>query len=217
MFNLPPATLWLAAVIGVCFFIDLLLPGTIGRIFFDSLAFNSLAFWPPGSDLPSLPGLLTLATYTLLHGDFMHLALNLGFLLAFGSYVERSMGLLPYLFLFVVCAIAGALTEFVFRGGSALILIGASGSVYGVTAAAICFMRVDPRPDRRRTALGFVVVLMGLNLLLGLSGLGEFLAGAQVGWKAHLGGFLAGLLIALVYCRRRPPPGSGGTAERLRQ
>lgn len=216
MFNLPPATLWLAAVIGVSFFVDLLLPGTVGRIFFDSLAFNSLTFWPPGSDLPSLTGLLTLATYTLLHGDFMHLALNLGFLLAFGSYVERSMGLLPYLFLFIVCAVAGALTEYAFRGGSELVLIGASGSVYGVTAAAICFMRVDPRPDRRRTALAFVAVLMGLNLMLGLTGLGEFLAGAQVGWKAHLGGFLAGLLIALAYCRWRPPSAPGGRAEGLR-
>ncbi len=203
MFNLPPATLWLAAFIAVSFVLDLLLPGTLGRVFYNNFAFISQNFWPPGSDLPSLAGSLTLVTYVLLHGDFMHLLLNLGFLLAFGSYVERCMGLVPYLALFVICAAVGALTEFAFRSDQLLILIGASGAVYGVTGAALRYMIIDPHPGRQRTALSFVLVIMGLNLVMGLSGIGDFLAGAKVGWKAHAGGFIAGMLFAYLFTLAR--------------
>lgn len=198
IFNLPPATLWLAVAMVIAFAIENLLQGWLWEFFFYNFAFISPFFWPPGYEMPRMGGLVTLVTHAFLHADLMHLALNLGFLLAFGSFVERHAGVLAFLFLFVVCAAAGALTEYFFRGGQDLVLIGASGAVYGITGAAVRFMLDGGGRQRRRMALSLVLVFMGLNLLLGISGIGDFLAGAQIGWKAHAGGFVAGLLCALL-------------------
>jgi membrane associated rhomboid family serine protease len=148
---------------------------------------------------------MTLVSYTFLHGDFMHLALNLGFLLAFGSFVERHLGLPRYLALFALTAAAGALAEYALSGGEPIALIGASGAVYGMTGAAMRFMFAGGGADRRRGALVFVGVFMGINLLLGITGLGDLLAGAAIGWKAHAGGFLAGALLSFLLGGRRAP------------
>jgi membrane associated rhomboid family serine protease len=204
MFNLPPGTLWLALAMIAVFALQNILEGRAWSWFMSTFAFVSSSFWPPYSDLPSLMGLATLVTYAFLHADFMHILLNLGFLLAFGSFVERHMGLVPYLLLFALTAAAGALTEFHFRGPEPLALIGASGAVYGMTGAAMRFMFASGQRDQRRRALAFVGVFMGLNLLFGASGLGDFLAGAQIGWKAHAGGFVAGVALSYLLAGRRP-------------
>ncbi|WP_193370004.1 rhomboid family intramembrane serine protease [Pelagibius marinus] len=205
VFNLPPGTLWLTLAMLACFALQNILEGPAWTWFMSALAFVSPVFWPPGSDLPSLLALPSLVTYAFLHADFMHLALNLGFFLAFGSFVERHLGLLPYLLLFALTAAAGALAEFWFRGAEPVALIGASGAVYGMTGAAMRFMFASGQPGQRRRALAFVGVFMGLNLVFGISGLGDFLAGAQIGWKAHAGGFIAGTALSFLLARR--PPG----------
>ena len=203
MFNLPPGTLWLAVAIVAVFGLENILEGPAWSWLFNTFAFVSTTFWPPGAAAPSLQGVMTLVSHAFLHGDFMHLALNLGFLLAFGSFVERHLGLLRYLALFALTAAAGALTEYAFRGAGPIALIGASGAVYGMTGAAMRFMFAGGGADRRRGALVFVGVFMGINLLLGITGLGDLLAGAAIGWKAHAGGFLAGVLLSFLFGGRR--------------
>jgi len=128
---------------------------------------------------------------------------NLGFLLAFGSFVERSFGTLRYLAIFVICAGVAALAEFLLRDAEQQALIGASGAVYGMTGAAAYLMFLVGQPSQRRGLLVFVLVIMGLNLLLGATGLGDLLAGARIGWKAHAAGFVAGLVLALLMRRGR--------------
>lgn len=204
MFHLPPGTLWLSLAILIAFGVENVLQGRLWQLFFYNFAFVSPFFWPSGNALPRMGGLISLVTHAFLHADLMHLVLNLGFLLAFGSFVERNIGVLAFLLLFVICAAVGALTEFVFRDERDLVLIGASGAVYGITGAAVRFMLADDSHDRRRRALSFVLVIMGLNLLLGISGLGDFMAGAQIGWKAHAGGFVAGFLLAFLFTAGRP-------------
>lgn len=206
VFNLPPGTMWLALALIACFALQNLLEGRAWSWFMSNLAFVSPNFWPPDSATPNLLAVPSLVTYAFLHGGFMHLVLNLGFFLAFGSYVERHMGLVSYLLLFVLTAAAGALAEFWFRGPEPLVLIGASGAVYGMTGAAARFMFAAGHPDQRRRALAFVAVFMGLNLVFGISGLGDFLAGAQVGWKAHVGGFVAGAVLSYLLLPGRRPP-----------
>ncbi|MGD1877481.1 MAG: rhomboid family intramembrane serine protease [Kiloniellaceae bacterium] len=206
MFNLPPGTLWLTvAMIGV-FLLEQVLEGPAWTWLFNTFAFVSTTFWPPGAGAPTLAGAMTLVTYAFLHADFMHIALNLGFLLAFGSFVERNLGLWRYLLLFALTAAVGALTEFWFRGPEPLALIGASGAVYGMTGAAMRFMFAGGGAEQRRRALLFVGVFLGLNLLFGATGLGDFLAGATVGWKAHAGGFVAGALLSFLLGGARPIP-----------
>ncbi len=205
MFNLPPGTLWLTLAMLACFALQHILEGPAWSLFMSTLAFVSTVFWPAGSELPSLTALPSLVTYAFLHADFMHLALNLGFFLAFGSFVERHLGLIPYLLLFSLTAAGGALAEFWFRGAEPVVLIGSSGAVYGMTGAAMRFMFASGQPGQRRRALAFVGVFMGLNLLFGISGLGDFLAGAQIGWKAHAGGFVAGAVLSFLLPGGRPP------------
>ncbi|MGE5767396.1 MAG: rhomboid family intramembrane serine protease [Bacteroidota bacterium] len=198
IFNLPPGTLWLALAMIAVFVLESLLEGPAWSWLLNTFAFVSTAFWPPGAALPTAQGVMTLVSHAFLHADLVHLALNLGFLLAFGSFVERHLGLARYLLVFALTAAAGALTEYALRGGEPLALIGASGAVYGMTGAAIRFMFAGGGAARRRGALGFVGVFLGLNLVLGLTGLGDLLAGAAVGWKAHAGGFLAGALLSVL-------------------
>ena len=204
MFNLPPGTKWLALAMLAAFALQNILEGPAWTWFMSTFAFVSTTFWPPGSELPSLLGLASLVSYAFLHADFMHILLNLGFLLAFGSFVERHIGLLPYLLLFALTAAAGALCEFFFRGPEPLVLIGASGAVYGMTGAAMRFMFAGGQPADRRRALSFVGVFLGLNLLFGISGLGDLLAGARIGWQAHAGGFVAGAVLSFLLPGARP-------------
>jgi membrane associated rhomboid family serine protease len=204
MFNLPPGTLWLALAMVLVFLLQSLLDGPAWTWLLNTFAFVSTSFWPPAAAGPTLHGLMTLVTYAFLHADFMHLALNLGFLLAFGSFVERHLGSARYLLLFVVTAALGALAEYAFRGGEPIALIGASGAVYGMTGAALRYMFAGGGAARRRGALVFVGVFMGINLLLGITGLGDFLAGAAIGWKAHVAGFVAGAALSFLLGGRRP-------------
>lgn len=203
MFNLPPGTLWLALAMIAVFVLQSLLEGQAWSWLLNTFAFVSTAFWPPAAPFPTAQGVMTLVSHAFLHADLVHLGLNLGFLLAFGSFVERHLGLFRYLLVFALTAAAGALTEYAFRGAEPLALIGASGAVYGMTGAAIRFMFASGGAARRRAALGFVGVFLGLNLVLGLTGLGDLLAGAAVGWKAHAGGFLAGALLSVLLGPRR--------------
>jgi membrane associated rhomboid family serine protease len=198
MFNLPRGTLWLTVAMVAVFGLENILEGASWRWLFNTFAFISAVFWPQGAGVPTVQGVMTLVSYAFLHADFMHLALNLGFLLAFGSFVERHLGLVRYLLLFALTAAVGALTEFYFAGPEPVALIGASGAVYGMTGAAMRFMFAGGGSDQRRRALIFVLVFLGLNLVFGMTGLADFLAGASVGWKAHAGGFVAGALLSFL-------------------
>ena len=202
-FNLPPGTLWLGLAMVLVFALENLLEGAAWTWLFNTFAFISTVFWPPGAAGPDAAGLATLVTYAFLHADFLHLALNLGFLLAFGSFVERHLGAARYLLLFALTAAAGALTEFYFAGPEPVALIGASGAVYGMTGAAMRFMFTGGGSGQRRRALVFVLVFLGLNLVFGMTGLADFLAGAAVGWKAHAGGFVAGAALSFLLGRPR--------------
>ena len=209
VFNLPPATKWLALAMIAAFAVEQLLEGDAWLWFFTHFAFVSVVFWPPGAELPSPGALHSLVSYAFLHNDLLHLAVNLGFLLAFGSFVERSFGTLRYLATFVICAGVAALAEFFLRDAEVQALIGASGAVYGMTGAAAYLMFLVGQGRQRRGLLVFVLVIMGLNLLLGATGLGDFLAGARIGWKAHAAGFAAGLLLAPLMSRGRGPARPG--------
>ena len=95
-------------------------------------------------------------------------------------------------------AAAGALAETVAAGARFVFVIGASGAVYGMMGAAVPILFRTGMPARRHRALEFVAVILGLNFLLAVLGVADFLAGAEVAWRAHMGGFLAGLLLGFL-------------------
>lgn len=199
VFNAPPATMVLVlAILGV-FALLHLVPMRMANV----LAFE-LGLVPDRIRLglaeplswAALHGAATLVSHAFVHWDVIHVAVNAGFLLAFGSLIERIAGPVRFAAVFVLSAIAGALIQLLFVGDGFAIMFGASGGVSGLMGAAVRLMladRLDPR--RRRLGLNLIFVLVGLNLLMGLFGGGLFGLDAAIAWQAHLGGFVAGFLM----------------------
>lgn len=171
-----------------------------------------------------LPGgfgaeLWTFVTYAVIHADWMHYGVNAVWLLPFGSAVARRFGPVRFLLFFAVTAAAGAAAFLATHAGEEVPVIGASAAISGTMAAAMrfAFQRGGPLSFRRNgdatdyrvpaiplsgvlrdpRVLAFLVVWFGINILFGLSSLPMPGVGANqvVAWEAHLGGFLAGLLL----------------------
>jgi membrane associated rhomboid family serine protease len=145
-------------------------------------------------------------TSMFLHGGLMHLLGNMLFLYVFGDNVEDYFGHFFYLVFYLFCGIGSGLTHVLFNLHSSLPAIGASGAISGVMGAyAVLF-------PRARVLMLFFIILIPIPALfvLGywfvlqfLSGIGD-LGGAATGgvaFWAHIGGFLIGVLVALVVKR----------------
>ncbi len=157
----------------------------------------------------------SVATYALLHGSWMHLAFNALWLLAFGTPVARRFGVVRFLLLFLAATIAGSLFYWVMRPLDVTPMVGASGAISGVMAAAVRFVFGPGRATafgrsapsvlyapaqplsgllENRQALGFIIAWLVINLLAGFAS-GAFGADGAIAWEAHIGGFLAGLAL----------------------
>lgn len=160
-------------------------------------------------------------TYSLLHADWTHLAVNGLWLTAFGAPVARRFGAMRFLALFAVTSIAGALAHFMTRPVDLAPVIGASAAVSGLTAAALRFIfqpgaplgaqpwygRLSPDDAVRQPALGlsealrdrrviqFAVIWFVINLAVGLLAGPLGVSDLSVAWEAHIGGFVAGFLL----------------------
>jgi len=171
-------------------------------------------------------------THALLHADLMHLGFNSLWLLIFGTVVARRLGPWRFLVLAAIAAMAGAAAMLLLHWGEASIMIGASGSVSGLMAAAMPIMfgggyRWGPAQQRdlasahvlspgeflrNRRALTFTAIWLAITLYSGATGWtgNSFLAEARIAWEAHVGGFAAGLIGFYLLDRRRmrrPPFG----------
>jgi membrane associated rhomboid family serine protease len=164
--------------------------------------------------------LWTFFTYAFLHADLLHIGLNLAWLIPFGTALARRFGAWRYVLFMLVTAAAGALAQLFSSPQETAPMIGASAAISGAMAAAMrfIFQRHGPLESWRDGAgdgeayrvpavpllatfrdlrfLLFLAVWMGLNALFGLGAVsfgGE--AGQQIAWQAHIGGFVAGLLL----------------------
>lgn len=153
-------------------------------------------------------------TYAFLHGDWMHVAINCVWLAAFGSPLARRFGAVRFLVFSAIGAIAGAALHLAVYPNSLVPMVGASAAVSAQMAGAARFVfqaggpmwgRGAPgayaRPAapltevvRDRRVLAFLGVWFGINIVFGLTG-GAGLAEGGVAWDAHIGGFVAGLLL----------------------
>ncbi len=170
--------------------------------------------------------LWTVLTYGFLHGSWMHVVSNAVWLAAFGSPVARRLGPGRFVNLMALSTIAGALLHWWTRDLDIQPLVGASAGISGLTAAAIRFvfapgLRFGALGDdavvrsipaeplgrlwRNSRALLFVVFWFVTNILFGAGLVPIFGEGASIAWQAHIGGFLAGLLLFPLFDRGRPP------------
>ncbi len=178
-------------------------------------------------------GMVNLFSHSMLHGGWTHLILNSVWLLAFGAPVARRLGPRKFLFLYMVCVMAGGFGQIFISDfeGYLVPIIGASGGVAGLMGAASRFAFSDVRwldPNaqqtgrrllrlsevpRRRPVVIFISVWLIINLAFGLLGPYGMAdpggAAVNIAWVAHLGGFAAGLLL-IGWLEKPPLSASGG-------
>ncbi len=147
---------------------------------------------------------LPFVSYIFLHGDITHLVMNCLWLLAFGPIVTRRFGPAVFLLFFLVCGVAAAGSYLALNWRSPVPVIGASGSISGLMAAAIRLLRIPVRswdvqpglaPIFSRPVVVFSLLWVAVNLAFGLTGLTIGGETSPLAWQAHLGGYFAGLLL----------------------
>jgi membrane associated rhomboid family serine protease len=231
LFNIPTVIIALVAVMAVIHAVPQLLLNDDENIeFLLTFAFIPLRYDAsivPGGALPGGWGadVWTFVTYAFIHADWMHLGVNLLWLLPFGSALARRFGTVRFLIFFAVTAAAGAALHLATHAGAQYPMIGASASVSGAMAAAMRFafqsggplnmLRTGEEQDYRVPAIPltrmltdsrvliFVGVWFAVNIIFGVGAFPVTGSEQPVAWQAHIGGFLAGLLLFSWF---DPPP-----------
>jgi membrane associated rhomboid family serine protease len=155
-------------------------------------------------------------SYMALHGDWAHVLINGLWLLAFGPIVARRFGTPLFLLFFLGCGVAAVLAHLALNWGDINPVIGASGAISGLMAAGLrllpgMFPWATPGETRMapilsRPILTFSASWAVLNIVLGMVGAGFLGSEGAVAWQAHLGGYLAGLLLSTPFDSLRPRP-----------
>lgn len=182
-----------------------------------ALAFIPVRYTQFGADLPGgVPAMAgSFLTYALVHADLTHLLMNGAWLLAFGSAVAMRVGGLRFVLFSALCTAAGALVFLVLEWGAPVPVVGASGAVSGLMAAAFRFLftvtdedtalalRHAPRSVplmsvpamlANRRVLVVIGVWIVINFVVALVAPAVLSTGGGIAWQVHLGGFLVGLL-----------------------
>jgi len=162
--------------------------------------------------------LLTLFTSMYLHGGWAHLIGNMWYLWIFGDNIEDNMGRGRFFVFYTLCGLVAGLLQVVAAPTSTIPMVGASGAIAGVLGAYLLLYPrarvrtlVTPLYFIRVVSLPAVVVLGGWFLMQLLNGVAALSVDVQTGgvaWWAHIGGFVAGMLLLQVFRRRgyAPPP-----------
>jgi membrane associated rhomboid family serine protease len=147
----------------------------------------------------------TLLTCMFLHGGWMHFVGNMWMFYLFGDNVEDRMGPVQFLIFYLLCGLAAGLTHYATNAGSTVPTVGASGAIAGVLGAYFVLF-----PQARVITLVpilFIPLLFEIPavIFLGIWFVGQLLNGTislaggpyvqNVAWWAHIGGFVAGLVL----------------------
>jgi membrane associated rhomboid family serine protease len=217
----PIVTVILIAINSVVFAYQLVLPHPVGaRLVADLGAIPKEVLSHPFGGGVGAPAALTLFTSMFLHGSVLHLVGNMLYLWIFGNNIEDTMGRGRFVLFYLLSGLGAHAAHNATSAGSDVPTIGASGAIAGILGAYMVLypgarvLTVIPLGFFTRFiwipavfVLGFWFVIQFLN---GLPALGA--QGGGVAWFAHIGGFVAGLLLVMPFAggRRRRAPWGGG-------
>lgn len=169
-----------------------------------------------GAELPPsvavIPGWAGLFTSMFLHGGIMHVAGNMLYLWIFGNNIEDAMGRVRFLAFYAVTGLAAAFAHILTDPDSEIPMVGASGAISGVLGAYLLLY-----PHARVLVLiplGYFTrlveipagIVLGFWFVLQLfSGAMTSSSGGGVAWWAHVGGFVAGMVLVGAFKRRDVP------------
>lgn len=164
--------------------------------------------------LPVVGSWITPLTSMFMHAGWLHLIMNMWFLHVFGDNIEDELGKARFVVFYVLCGAAAVTAQVAIDPGSRVPMVGASGAIAGVLGA---YMMLHPRVPVitvipivifpwlvQLPAWVFLFVWFGFQLVQGFGALGMSAdPGASVAFFAHIGGFVAGLVLVRFI---QPPP-----------
>ncbi len=149
--------------------------------------------------------LFTLLTSMFLHGGWAHILGNMLFLWVFGDNVEDAFGHLGYLVFYLLTGLAASAAHIMLNPGSEIPSVGASGAISGVLGAYLIFFG----GNAIRVLIGWFLTVVPAWMMIGLWAVQQFVATygslaateqttGGVAYAAHAGGFVAGMIVAVV-------------------
>ena len=205
--SFPFSTLTIIALNAVVFLHEL----SLGRYGDAEEFFAAYSLTPSNlTHAPSLSTFATIFTSMFLHGGWMHIIGNMWFLWIFGRNVEDAVGHIVYVIFYLICGVAAAGAQVALSPDSTVPMIGASGAISGVLGAYFLllprarvlvlfpiwiFWRIFYVP-----AVVFLIFWFAIQLLSGLSVQHMDVTGGVAFW-AHVGGFIAGMLLIPLFKR----------------
>lgn len=204
--NFPAITVGLIGLNVAAFFYELSLGRELSQFFVDN-AFVPVRYFEPGNWVADARAIL-LSMF--LHGGWAHLLGNMLYLWIFGDNIEDHIGRRGYVAFYLFCGWFATMAHAYTNAGSSIPAVGASGAISGVLGAYLVmfprarvltliplgyFIRITELPALVVLGMWFV-----FQLLSGTFSLGG--AGGGVAWFAHIGGFVAGMVLGFMFKRR---------------
>jgi len=193
--SVPLVTYALIALNVLFFFVEL----SGGDAFINKWAFVPSRFLAnPGADF------LTLFTSMFMHAGWVHLGGNMLYLWIFGDNVEDRFGPVKFLIFYLLCGLAATFAQLAFSIGSNVPNLGASGAIAGVLGSYILMFpqeQVKVLVGRGVTQMPALIVIGGWIVLQFFSGIASISGAPDTGgvaYMAHIGGFLAGVVLTFL-------------------
>ena len=209
----PIVTVLFIALNCLVFLYEIALGENQGESFVGAFALVPARLFHVGTGITGpVPAGATLFTSMFLHGGLLHLVGNMLYLWIFGNNVEDAMGRFRFIVFYLLCGVIASVSHAMMNSQSVVPMIGASGAVSGVLGAYLLLY-----PHARVTTLftlGFFVRLIEVPAMavLGFWLVFQFLSavitqssGGGVAWYAHIGGFVAGMVLIGLFKKSTVP------------
>lgn len=147
---------------------------------------SALLYWPPLTETQPW----RMLTSVLVHSDtsFLHIVFNMYSLFIFGRIIEQMIGRARFLALYLISGLGGSVAVLLLA--PAVPVVGASGAIFGLFGAFFMIQRGLGGNNVQ------MLIVIGLNLVIGF-------VIPNIAWQAHVGGLIAGGLVALVFVKTR--------------
>ncbi|MDO8885691.1 rhomboid family intramembrane serine protease [Candidatus Oleimmundimicrobium sp.] len=166
---------------------------------------------------PSISTYLTLITSIFLHGGWIHVIGNMLYLWIFGNNIEDVLGHGKFLVFYFLCGLGGAIGHIIFNPTSTIPSLGASGAIAGVLAAYLILYPLATIDVAIPIFIFIKIIRLPAIIVIGFWFFLQLTSGyaaittpvmqssGGVAWFAHIGGFMTGLLLILIFPKKRNP------------
>jgi membrane associated rhomboid family serine protease len=162
---------------------------------------------------------LTLLTSMFMHGGYMHIIGNMLFLWVFGDNIEDNFGHLKFIIFYVLCGLIASFSQIMLDPQSVIPTLGASGAIAGVLGAYLVLFPKNriysllPLPIIWTTVtvpawvmIGIWIVMQFFSQIASISSNTAQTRGGGVAYMAHIGGFIAGVVLVFIFRTRQSVP-----------